>query len=257
MFRARMCTLCLSLLITAAAIWLAGCAKPEQPIVEPAATAEPAPPPDSLPPPSPDNLSKPQPDEVEAKVNRIYQGTVTVDSGREQSFLVGDFNGDLYQDLAVIVKPVDARLDDINSELANWIRDEPLKSVLASPLVLVHKMPKDAKSRVARGDVLLAIIHGYGPDGWRNKEATQTYLLRGAVGEGMKTELKKDLVAATKKGATIPSIRGDFLSETLGGRVGYVYYNGAHYVWFDPKSYKEQAAAASPHGSTASPPVNR
>jgi hypothetical protein len=210
-----------------------------------------------MPPPSPPDLSKPLPAEVQAKINSVYQGTVTVDSGREQPFLVGDFNGDLYQDLAVVVTPVDGRLDDINAELANWIRDEPLKSVLASPLVLVHKMPSDVKVRVERGDVLLAIIHGYGPDGWRNREATQTYLLRGAVGDGMKTELKKDLVAAARKGGKIPSIRGDFLSETLGGRAGFVYYNGAHYVWFDPKSYKAPAPAESPHDRPTSPPMKR
>jgi hypothetical protein len=208
-----------------------------------------------MPSPSPPDLSKPQPDEVQAKINSIYQGAVTVDSGRDQYFIVGDFSGDQYQDLAIVVKPVDGRLEDLNSELANWIRDEPLKSVLVSPVVLVHKSPGDLRVRVSQGDVLLAIIHGYGPDGWRNKEATQTYLLRGAVGNDMKVVLAKDLRVAARKGGKIPSIRGDFLSETLGGRAGYVYYNGAHYVWFDPKSYKPEAPVASPHQVPASPPT--
>ena len=254
MERAKALSLCLVLFIFVSLLSLAGCARPEQPAVEPASTPEAVAPPDPLPPASPPDLSKPRPEEVQAKVNSIYQGTVTVDSGREQYFIVGDFNGDAYQDLAVVVNAVDAKLDDLNSEIANWIRDEPLKSVLASPLVLLHKMPSDVKVQILRGDTLLAIIHGYGPDGWRNKEATQTYLLRGAAGNGMKVELRKDLLVAARKGAKIPSIKGDFLSETLGGRNGYVYYNGAHYVWFDPKSYKEEKPAELP---AAHPPVRR
>ena len=247
---------CLGLFIIVALFGLAGCARPEQPLVEPSSSAQPPPPPDPMPPASPPELSAPKPEEVLAKIASVYQGTVTVDTARQQYFITGDFNGDQYQDLGVVVKPVDGKVEDINHEFANWIRDEPLKSVLVSPLVLVHK-PSDTKIRVVQGDVLLAIVHGYGPDGWRDKEATQTYLLRNAVGNDMKVELAKDLRLAARKGAKIPSISGDFLSETLGGRAGYVYYNGAHYVWYDPKTHKEEAAVASPHGRPRSPPLKQ
>ena len=252
MKRVKAVYLSLALLIIVAMLGMGGCARPEQPVSEAPSTAQPPPPADSLPPASPPDLSKPKPDEVQTKIETIFQRAVTVEGNREQYFIVGDFNGDQYQDLVVVVKAVDDRLDDLNSELANWIRDEPLKAVLVSPLVLLHKMPDDAKIRVSRGDVLLAIIHGYGPDGWRSPEATQTYILRAAVGEGlMKVELRKDLLVAARKGAKIPSIHGDFLSESLGGNPGYVYYNGAHYVWYDPKTYKEVPKAPLPHGHPA------
>src|SRR5438046_1446031 len=51
------------------------------------------------------NSTVPKRAEVEAALARVYQDTVTIDSARSEPSLVGDFNGDGSQDLAVIVRP--------------------------------------------------------------------------------------------------------------------------------------------------------
>lgn len=226
---------------------LAGCARPEQPAVEAPPPAQPASPPAPPPPPSPTVLPKPQPAEIQAKINSVYQGTVNTDNSHDPAFLVGDFNGDLSQDVAIVVKPVDGKLEEINHEFANWMRGDPLRAVLPNPKVVLQEKRAGEKVRIERGDILLAVIHGYGPEGWRNREATQTYLLRNSVGSDMRTQSKKDLIATAKKGAKLPSIGGDVLRETLGGRAGFVYYNGARYLWFDPTTYKVEAPHRSAH----------
>ena len=226
---------------------VSGCVRPEQPAME--APAQPVPPPEQPPPPSPSDLPKPEPAELEAKIDRVYQATLKVEVGHEPPFLVGDFNGDLSQDVAVVVKPVDSKLEDINHELANWLRGDPVEAVLPKSQVVKNPTPDDHRIRIEPGDTLLAVIHGYGPDGWRNVDATQTYLLRHSVGKDMRTESKKDIVAAAKKGAKVPPVRGDVISETLGGESGFVYYNGARYLWFDPKTYKPEAPFRAIHGN--------
>ena len=248
----RISSAVICLFLVAGTIGLSGCAKPDQPSVESATPAAPAPP-SELPAPSDAAvLAPPQPGEVQAKVNTIYQGAVSVDTSEAQPFLTGDFNGDLYLDLAVIVKPVEGKLGEINHELANWLKGDPLADSIPPPKVPTsadHPSPQGSDIvRMEGGDVLLAIIHGYGPDGWRNPEATQTYLLRHAVGKEMNMQPKKEIVAAARKGVLMAPARGDVLRETLGGQPGFIYYTGAQYKWFDPKTYKvEGPGQQSPH----------
>ena len=86
-------------------------------------------------------------------------------------------------------------------------------------------------------DVLLAVIHGYGVNGWRDPEATQTFLLKNAVGSGMAVRQPKD-VATANHGKKLPELRGDVIGEVVEGRPGYLYYAGATYSWYDPKTFK-------------------
>ena len=85
-----------------------------------------------------------------------------------------------------MVKPSVTRLTEINDELANWILVEPRRShPVRSHAEMVRLQPR---VRVNDGDILLAVIHGFEFSGWRDDRATQTYVLKNAVGARMRTE---------------------------------------------------------------------
>lgn len=100
---------------------------------------------------------------------------------------------------------------------------------------------------VEDGDTLLAVIHGSGPEGWRDSQATQTYVLKDAAGEGLKARAQKAAHAAGGKGR-LPRLVGDVIDETVGGRAGFLDYNGAHYLWYDPRAYTPPPPARVVHG---------
>ncbi|HET9787814.1 MAG TPA: hypothetical protein VFP47_11795, partial [Pyrinomonadaceae bacterium] len=79
-------------------------------------------------------------------------------------------------------------------------------------------------------------------------QATQTFLLKNVVGAGMEARQPKD-VATADKNQKRPRLRGDVISEVLQGRSGYLYYAGATYAWYDPKTYKGDPGPALFHGA--------
>jgi hypothetical protein len=101
---------------------------------------------------------------------------------------------------------------------------------------------------VAATDVLLAVIHGYGTEGWRDPQATQTYLLKNAAGSTMETHVVKDFVTANQ-GKKLPALQGDLIGEMLDGKSGYLYYSGATYSWYDPKTFTGEPDPRRGHGS--------
>jgi hypothetical protein len=112
---------------------------------------------------------------------RIFAGVVGLDASHERWYFDGDFNGDGFVDLAVAVRPIAARLGDLNEPLANWIVEDP-------------RQPRSATTALAASDALLAIVHGYGPDGWRNPDARQTYVLKNTGGSRMRVVPTSDAV---------------------------------------------------------------
>jgi len=171
-------------------------------------------------------------------ITRIYKDAVTVDSS--YSPVQGDFNGDGSPDLAVVVKPVKAKLAEINDDLASWMVRDPHTELLPTPSLA--RNPGETKPRPSiteRDAEVLAIIHGFGSKGWRVAEAQQTFLLKGVVGSEMTTKLKKDLMPAVKKGK-LPPLKGDILTENVAGQAGFVYYTGSSYAWCDPRTYKPE-----------------
>ncbi|HEX8071795.1 MAG TPA: hypothetical protein VF546_17740 [Pyrinomonadaceae bacterium] len=166
----------------------------------------------------------PPPAELEAKLARIFQGAVQLDA--QPRAFTGDFNGDGSEDVAVVVRPNPAQLDDLNSEFANWILNEPRKVVLPDPDKRVQVPPQQAPVKVEAGDVLLAVIHGYKTAGWRDDAAQQTYLLRDAVGRDLRVRPRTDPPQPPNV-----YLRGDVLAEELAGTPGVVYWTGAKYAW--------------------------
>src|SRR6185369_6084964 len=67
----------------------------------------------------------PKADEVAGALSRVFNKAVSLDETRAPSFVVGDFNGDGSQDLAVVTKATESALPEINNELANWILEDP------------------------------------------------------------------------------------------------------------------------------------
>lgn len=167
--------------------------------------------------------SAPKQVEVQQAVKRIFKDAAVLDTNYNPSFLTGDFNGDGSQDIAVILKPV--KLDEMNQELPPWLVRQP-RTNRVTPV----RIPID------KNDTLLAVIHGYGENHWRDPEATQTFVLKDVVGSNLKVESPKDFIAANT-GRKLPRPQGDLIGETVGGSVGYLYYAQATYSWYDPKTF--------------------
>lgn len=181
-------------------------------------------------------LPAPNLDQIQQAVKRVFKDSALVDNAYKPNFIVGDFNGDLSQDIAVILKPAPGKLAEMNEEFPAWILRD-----LFTPNETGEK-----PLRVAGNDVLLAIIHGYGANGWRDSEATQTYLLKNAAGSNLEARPGKEFVAANSN-KKLPRVHGDLIGEVLRGKAGYLYYAGATYSWYDPKTFKEEPLRSMVH----------
>ena len=162
--------------------------------------------------------------EVQAAVKRIFKDAAVLETSYNPSFIAGDFNGDGSQDIAVIIKPV--KLDEMNQELPPWLVRQPRAGRIDRRLV-----------RIDKDETLLAVIHGYGANHWRDPEATQTFVLKDVVGNDLKVHNPKDFVTANS-GRKLPRPQGDLIGETVAGSPGYLYYAQATYSWYDPKTFK-------------------
>jgi len=181
----------------------------------------------------------PQLADVEAAVQRVFKGATVIHPDYKSSFLVGDFNGDTSQDLAVVLKPVPEKIAEMNEQPLWLLRDPRVSYNPRAPL------------QVEKDDVLLAVIHGYGANDWRDQEATQTFLLKNVVGANMRVQDGKEFVK-NNSGRPIPRPHGDLIEETLKGSEGYIYYSAASYSWYDPKTFKgETEAPGAFHGRGA------
>jgi len=167
--------------------------------------------------------------EVQEAVKRVFKDAAVVDTNYNPSFLSGDFNGDGSQDLAVILKP--AKLDLMNQELPPWLVRQPRDIKTARAHVPIEK-----------DETLLAVIHGYGANHWRDPEATQTFVLKNVVGENLKVHSLDEFVTANS-GRKLPRPQGDLIGETVEGTSGYLYYAQATYSWYDPKTFDPNAGA--------------
>ena len=239
-------------LLISGVLMQSGCARPER---APETRPEGQPPPEELAPrqatpaPSaseaPAQQPPPREDEVGEAVKRIFNDVVTMDKAHNPYFVAGDFNADRSEDLAVIVKPADTDMAvlAINDELANWLIREPKKIIVPKPLGQARAMEIRSKpDPIRKGDELLAIIHGFGPTGWRNPDARQTFLLKDVAGSGLRAESVKKLA---KNKADLPLLNGqvlqngDVLAETLGGGKGLLFWTGSAYSWYPQEGRKD------------------
>ncbi len=121
------------------------------------------------------------------------------------------------------------RLREINSEVANWTLEDPQNFSPPKPGSTTPIPPKPV--RAEKGDALLAIIHGVGPEGWRAPEARQTFLLKNGAGSNILTQSREAMRHSKQR---LPPIRGDVINETIGRKSGFLFWNGARYAWYSP-----------------------
>jgi hypothetical protein len=150
------------------------------------------------------------------------------DGSGHATLIVGDFNGDQSEDLAVIARPTADKLDDVNNELANWIIQDADKAFIAPPGKAVVVPPKQARPRVERGEQLLAIIHGVGPQGWRNPDARQAYIIKNAAAtlQGTAPSISQRAIRAMH----LP-VETDIIKEVRNNKKGFVFWTGGVYAW--------------------------
>jgi hypothetical protein len=162
--------------------------------------------------------------EVQSAIRRVFKDAAVLSPNHNPNFFSGDFNGDASQDLVVILKPVN--LDEMNRQFAPWLLRDP-------------RSTKSTRVRlpIQKDETLLAVIHGYGTNDWRDPDATQTFVLKNIVGSGFKIQSGKEFVEANS-GRKLPRPQGDLIGETIDGTEGHLYYASSNYSWYDPKTYK-------------------
>ncbi len=243
MSRERMTASLIGILLTVTTSWFGCTTPPEQPRnaetqsrTQPAATAA-MPSPQSSKSGQPANnqtvkepsISPPKPNEIKEAVARVFENVATADAARVPNFVIGDFNGDGSEDLAVIVKANEGMLGEVNSEVANWTLEDPKKVFI--PGQKTPSQPPAKPIHAEKGDTLLAIIHGVGPKGWRNTEAKQTFLLKNGAGAEMMAQSAKTLLNNRNK-QKLPPLRGDAIRQTIAARSGLIFWTGAKYAWY-------------------------
>ena len=177
-------------------------------------------------------------EEVRGVVAHIYRDAVVVETERVAPFVVGDFNGDGSEDIAVVVRPGAGKLPEVNGEYANWIVEDPREVLTPEVRGDVKVLPKrPGPATVRQGELLLAVIHGYRGRGWRDPLASQTYLLKGAAGGEISAQSTEAVLNAATDKARLPQLRGDVIRERLAGGDGFIYWTGAKYAWSGPVSH--------------------
>jgi hypothetical protein len=209
---------------------LTSCQKSQPPVAEVKKSPD-QPAPTSRPQPKTSSTSPPAVAELQEAISRVYKDAVIVDEKRSDA-VVGDFNGDNAEDIAIVVTPNNRTLSDLNSEYANWILEDPVSVGEFIRVRGVRGSEKQPPRAVVRsGDTLLAVVHGHQQGGWRNSQATQTYLLRNAVGDTLQLQHRRLLLDEAADNQSLPPLLGDVIRETLANKDGFLYWTGAKYAW--------------------------
>jgi rhodanese-related sulfurtransferase len=170
--------------------------------------------------------------EVQDAVKRVFKTAAVLHPDHNPNFVTGDFNGDSSQDLAVVLKP--DNIAEMNQEYPPWLLRDPRR----------NGAPQDLQVR--KDEVVLAVIHGYGANAWRDPEATQTFVLKNVAGNDLKVKTSKEFVSANI-GRKLPRPQGDLIAENLNGTPGYLYYAVSTYSWYDPKTFRQQTESGMFH----------
>jgi hypothetical protein len=175
-----------------------------------------------------EKLPPPTMKEVEEAAHRVLGDDIVISSKLKPVYIVGDFNGDDVEDLAIAVEPVKSRLSDINGEFANWIIQDADKFFLPDPHAHVVKMPEVQEPKVQAGETLLLVVHGYGPTGWRNPAARQTYLVKHAAANFLGTgrSFREKYIREMKL-----TIETDVIKENRDSKQGFLFWTGSNYAW--------------------------
>src|SRR2546430_15561018 len=105
-------------------------------------------------------LPAPTPNEIKEALDRVFQGAGIADDKENPRYIVGDFNGDSSEDLAIWVKPLPERLAELNDEFANWTLVDPHKTRVPDGRMRVVRLPalSPKAEKVQTSELLLAVI---------------------------------------------------------------------------------------------------
>ena len=192
--------------------------------------------PESAKPLTPSVAIAPKLPEVQNKIKTVFKGAAVLHPNHNPNFFSGDFNGDASEDLVVILKPVN--LEEMNRQYAPWLVRDPRSNSSTR-----ERLP------IGKDDTLLAVIHGFGTNDWRDPDATQTFVLKNVVGNDMKVQTGKEFAEANS-GHKLPRPQGDLIGETIDGARGYLYFATSNYSWYDPRTFKGDDGLPGPFHRT-------
>ena len=231
MSRAKALVLCCTVSMAVILCVLLGCktksSKDEMQVEKPIAVTTPQPVAQKTAEPAA-KLPPPTMAEVEAAFHRVFGEALTAERSATPVYLVGDFNGDESEDLAVIARPAPGKLDDVNNELANWTVQDADKAFLPPPGKSVVVLPKGASAKVENSEEIMAIIHGFGPQGWRNPDARQAYIVKHAPAalQGIASSASQSAIRAMH----LP-VKTDIIEGVRQKKQGFVFWTGGVYAW--------------------------
>jgi hypothetical protein len=207
---------------------LPGCKSSDKPalVEKPIAVASPQSTPAAEPTPIP-KLPAATQAEVKTAFERVF-GDNFVAQFSAQNYIIGDFNGDESEDIAIIARPAPNRLDEINSELANWTIQDADKAFIPPPGKKVVVPPVQERPRIGANEEVLAIIHGYGPPGWRNTDARQAYIIKHAAATfvGTAPSISQKAIRVMK----LP-VETDIIKQVRNNKKGFLFWTGGVYAW--------------------------
>jgi hypothetical protein len=212
----------LALAVVGSAVFLWRRPRPQVEEREPAPSVTPEPPHVE---PLPVTASPPAPAEVQPALDRVFAGAVAMDAAVQPWFVAGDLNGDDVPDLAVAVRPRAEGLAKLNAGLQSW---RTLDAQAASPGPPARPAPLE----IARSELLLAVIHGAEGGAWRAPGTTQGYLVKNALGSGLRLQ-PLSAVPDEIRERVIRVHKGDVIAQVRAGRPGVVFWTGAAYAWAD------------------------
>jgi len=166
--------------------------------------------------------------EVAGVLSRVFADDLRLASSAQALFIAGDFNGDDSQDLAMIVRPAPGKLEDINSELANWIIQDADVFFVPPSGQHVVTVPKITAAKVMEGETVLAVVHGYGRQGWRNPDARQGYLVKHAAATFL--SLGPSIAEKSIRQMHLP-VRTEIIYELRNKKRGFLFWTGQAYAW--------------------------
>src|SRR5215510_14255747 len=91
-------------------------------------------------------LPPPTNDDIKEALDRVFKGAVVAENNDKPGYILGDFNGDGSEDLAIWVKPLPERIAEINDELANWTLVDPHKTHVPDTKVRIVHLPSTTRN---------------------------------------------------------------------------------------------------------------
>lgn len=165
---------------------------------------------------------RPAPSDLQPTLDRLFERALAVDRELQPGFVTGDFTGDALADLAVAVRPRNEdALARLNAELPRWRLQDATAGDQAQ-----------AVAPVTANERLLAVVHGVAGAAWSGPGDRPRYLVRHAVGTGMRARPLSSMPPAVRMRVN-RAHTGDVILQERSSERGLIFWTGAAYAWAD------------------------